>query len=425
LRLLHLVHQYPPHFIGGTELYTRTLARFQVLAGHEVSVVCPIPLEGGDGLYESSVEEGVKVFRIPVGPRSRTQVFLDSFRQGRIKEALRAVLRVARPDVIHIQHLMGLPMSLVDVFREAGLPYIVTLHDYWYVCANAQLLTNTTHEICSGPDRMFVNCAQCAVARTGRSEILFLAPGISPLMHYRNGRLEKVLKYAARIIAPTQFVQHTYTELGVKTERLITVRHGLDLPQMRIAEAREARARRHRNNTLHIGYIGGISAQKGIHVLVEAVSQLPVDRVQLTVYGDLSSFPEYVDQLRHSIKHPGISLAGQVTREQIWLALAAFDIVVLPTLWYETSSLILDEAHVVGVPVVASRIGVMREKIEEGRNGMLFTPGDVNALRELLQGLIDNPNVIETWEIGIPTVRSIEEHVRDIEVVYKGAVDTV
>lgn len=418
MRILHLVHQYPPHFIGGTELYTETLAKYQALAGHSVSVFCPYPQIGGDGFPEMHLEQNVRVFRVPLEPRSPTQVFLNSFRQPQLNRALEWVLEEEKPDIVHIQHLMGLPFALVDKITAVKIPFLITLHDYWYICANAQLLTNTEQEICDGPNSYFTNCAGCAFARAGWTKGIGLAPSIAPLFLFRNSRLGKILNQAQRLIAPTDFVYRTYSDLGAPTNKMLTVRHGLELPQEIINRALAARANRSRERPLHIGYIGGINWQKGIHVLIEALNRLPPDEVQLTVYGDLSSFPQYANQLRKSSTHSGITLAGPVSHEQIWLALASFDLLVLPTLWYETSSLILDEAFAVGVPVIASRIGVMVEKIEEGTNGRLFPVGDVNALSEIIYDLIKNPDTLQKWQEGIPRVRTIENHVRDIEEVY-------
>ncbi|MDX1416118.1 MAG: glycosyltransferase, partial [Candidatus Promineifilaceae bacterium] len=89
------------------------------------------------------------------------------------------------------------------------------------------------------------------------------------------------------------------------------------------------------------------------------------------------------------------------------------------------SSLVLDEAFAVKVPVVASRIGVMIEKIKDNINGRLFPVGDIDALTRLLSDLINQPDVLQQWQEGIPEVYRIEEHVRDIEKVYQEAVDAV
>ena len=121
MRILHLVHQYLPDYVGGTELYTQTLATLQAATGHDVAVFCPSPESVDRDSMPAVSEQGVRVFRIPLGPRSRTQVFRDTFRQPQLLDALRAILQQESPEIVHIQHLMGMPVGLVDLLVEMGI----------------------------------------------------------------------------------------------------------------------------------------------------------------------------------------------------------------------------------------------------------------------------------------------------------------
>ena len=60
----------------------------------------------------------------------------------------RQALDAFKPDLVHVQHLLGLPASLIDEVVKLGIPFLVTLHDYWWVCANANLLTNYDGQAC-------------------------------------------------------------------------------------------------------------------------------------------------------------------------------------------------------------------------------------------------------------------------------------
>ena len=425
MRLLHLVHQYPPDYLGGTELYTQTLANIQVKAGHEVAVFCPAPTINGGGDLQAATEQGVRIYRVPVGPRTRTQVFRDTFHEPDLAAALRTVLGVERPDIVHIQHLMGMPLGLVDLLIEAGIPYVLTLHDYWFVCANAQLLTNTDHTICPGPDRLAVNCARCAIARAGKGGLLWLAPALAPVLAYRNRRLRAVIARAQYVIAPTDFVRRTFAALGIPDENLVIVQHGIELPPETALAAFPVSTESHGLPPLRIGYIGSIGWQKGVHVLVEAVRDLPSASVSLKIYGDPSTFPAYTAKLKGLMRDSDISMAGPLPREHLWSALAELDLVVVPSLWYETSSLVLDEAFVAGVPVVASDIGVLAEKVTDGLNGRLFPPGNAAALGQVLREILSEPHLLHRWQNGIPPVQTIGDHVREIEALYQSTLDTV
>jgi len=402
------------------------LATIQAEEGEHVSVYCPSPMNLKEGhTITADIEQSVRIYRVPLGPRTRTQVFRDTFRQRQLLEALQTILRQEMPDIVHVQHLMGMPIGLIDHLVEAGIPYVVTLHDYWYFCANAQLLTNTDQTICDGPDRQALNCGRCALVRAGRKNISWMAPAVAPVMQTRNNRLRAVLDRANCVIAPTKFVRQTYARAGMSSGNMVVILHGIEMSEKELELARQRQSTRKQDGCLRIGYVGSIGWQKGVHVLIEAVNMLPTERVQLTLYGDLTSFPDYVLNLEGMIQHPGINLAGPVSREDLWMALAEFDVVVLPTLWYETSSLVLDEVFAMGIPVVASQIGVMAEKITNGGNGRLFPAGDVVALRQILMDLLENPGLLDLWREGIQPVRTIAEHVRDVNEVYQPLLDAI
>ncbi len=418
MRLLNVTHQYPPEHVGGTELYTQTLARYLTIRGHEVSVFCPSRQASDPARSITSIDEdGVHVRRVLLGPRSPGTVFFNTFTQRTLSAAFATVLRQDRPDLIHVQHLMGLPSSLIAQIEQAKIPFVVTLHDYWYVCANAQLLTNTRQEICTGP-QWWINCGQCALARAGHPEWLWLAPTVAPLLGYRGRRLRQALEKAAWLIAPTEFVREVYHRLGISVDRARVIPHGIEVPAV-LPEAKPLKS-----GTLRVAYIGGLSWQKGVHVLIEAVNRLPEQAIHLSVYGDMTAFPKYVAELRQLIRHRHIDFVGRLRRTELWTVLRETDVVVVPSLWYETASLIVQESFAAGVPVIASDLGALRERVHNGRDGLLFSPGDIVALRDVLQRCLDEPDLLPHLQAGIRPIRTMQEHSADLEALYIEAIAT-
>ncbi len=409
MKILHIVHQYLPESTGGTELYTQTLAQYQVAAGHSVAVFYPSQTEGE---MRSTTADGIRVYGAATGPRSRSRVFLSTFGNRELQAMFTAVLQKEQPDLVHIQHLMGLPASLIDTIQ---VPIVITLHDYWYGCGNAQLITNDDSTICQGPDGRFHNCGRCALARAGQPQ--WLTPVVAPLMRRRNSRLRTILHRAHKVIAPTHFVQQIYQQMGLAGPNMVVIPHGIDVPHEHIQNVLAARSPR-QPNTLHIGYIGSLGWQKGVHHLIAAVNQLPHEGVKLTLYGHLDTFPDYVAELQQQAQHPGIHFAGPVSRADVWAALAQLDVVVLPTLWYEASPLTIQEVFAVAVPLVASRIGAMTEKIQDGIDGRLIPPGDTEALHNVLAELLANPTALNQLRQNIQPVRTMAEQVQEIEALY-------
>lgn len=415
LRILHLVHQYSPHFVGGTELYTQTIATQQQERGHTTAVFAPTPAPPTNQPYHLTLENRVHIYRIPLGQRSRTAVFRHTFHQPQLTHALTAVLNHFQPQLIHIQHLMGLPLTLPRHF--AHLPYHLTLHDYWYLCANGQLITNDTHQTCPGPQPNFHNCGRCALARASNPQLNPLAPLIAPLFRYRNRRLFDVLQRAQTVIAPTYFVQQTYLAQGAPSHNLRLLRHGIDIPHEHLAQLRQTHPYQP-HTPLRLGFVGSIAPQKGVHLLIEAINQLSHDAVQLTIFGGLDQFPDYVASLKQTATHPHIAFAGRVSRSQLWHELTQLDLLIMPTLWYEASPLTIDEAFAAGLPIIAAQIGAMSEKIRDGIDGRLFPPHNAAALRDLLRELIYQPQQLIAFHQAINPVRTTQQHLDELDQIY-------
>ncbi len=273
MRVLHLVHQYPPHSIGGTELYTQSLTGALTAQGHQITVCYRASTEGAG--FQSRTDAGVRVVEMRAGRLTPVRRFLAGFGDGATRRAFAQLLDEVRPELVHIQHLMGLPLSMVRCVQERGIPFLITFHDYWWVCANAQLITNYSGEPCEGP-RAFLNCARCALARAGQSAAAPLpldrlwpaVPAVALLMAWRRRQLRSVLGQAQRLIAPSQFVWDWYASHGVPVDRLHLLPHGLAWP-LNLVRKRE------RATALRLAYIGGLSWQKGVHVLLDALDGVP------------------------------------------------------------------------------------------------------------------------------------------------------
>ena len=412
MRIVHLVHQYVPEYVGGTELYTQALARGLTALGHEV-VVCYRRSGEGAGHAERD-DDGVRVIATwdgAVTPRSR---FLAAFQSSPMVQTFARLLDTVRPDVVHVQHLMGLPLAVMREIAKRRIPYVVTLHDYWWVCANAQLLTNYDETVCDGP-RAFVNCARCALARTDALALWPAIPVLAGLMAWRNRRLHAILRAAAAIVAPSAFVKQWYANSLSRSDiagRVTVISHGIELP-----DARERPAVSVLQIPRRAAYIGGLSQQKGVHVVVAAFQGLE-SAAELWIAGDEIADPAYVQRLR-AMATPNVRFLGKLSRAAVWRTLAQVDVVVVPSLWYETFSLIVREAFAAGVPVVVSDLGALAEAVRDGVDGLRVPPGDVEAWRAALHRLLSSPELRAKLRTNIRPPVTLSEHIAHIEALYR------
>lgn len=414
MRILHLVHQYPPEHIGGTEFYTQWLAQAQQAQGHDVAVFHRRS-GAGTGVAHHAVD-GVAVWSVWQGAMDGNGRFRATFGDDFLAQALAGVLDDFQPELVHVQHLMGLPASVTQQLQQRHIPYVVTLHDYFYFCANAQLITNYDETLCAGP-AWYVNCARCALARAERPGALWAVPGLVPLLGWRNRLLRQALAGAAAIIAPSHFVAEAYGRSGLPTAQMTIIPHGITPPDA--ATQRLIAARRPSPvPPLRLVYVGGIAPQKGLHVLLEAARRFAIDDCRVTIYGDTAVFPDYVAQLE-GLAGENVTFAERLPREQLWTALLDADALVVPALWHETSSLVIDEAFAARLPVLASALGAMTEKVDHGVNGLLFPAGDAEALAAHLKGLVAQPQRLAQMAAHVPPLRTIAEHLVEVTAVYQ------
>jgi len=315
-RIAFVVHKFPPESVGGTEIYTWSLARELAHAGHDIHIFYPTPdLTPGDEQIE---RQGVHLWRVSL-PDSRThedpvRQYWHTFRETAFEHRFSQFLAEVQPDIVHFQHVQGVSARLIELAQ--GYTRVVTLHDYWYFCANSQLI-RPDHTPCNGPSTGCMNCVDCATERADLQWMRSLRPLVALPFVYRNRYLRRVVETVDLFIAPSSFLRDQYVRHGFPPQRIAVLENGLDdrkLVQRATIPLPDPPARP------HFGFLGSLAWQKGVHVLVEAFNRLG-DNASLTIYGSEQTFPDYVEQLKSLAHHPNIRFAGLLQPQQVGAAL--------------------------------------------------------------------------------------------------------
>ncbi len=170
-----------------------------------------------------------------------------------------------------------------------------------------------------------------------------------------------------------------------------------------------------------IAYIGSIAPHKGVEVVVKAFLEIPKStNTTLKIYGDASRDPAYFERLQQMVRGDGrVSFEGPFESERIGHVLAEVDALVVPSLWYENTPLVVYEAMAARTPVVGTDLGSISEVVDHGRNGLLFRRGDVRDLSDQLIRLISEPGLLELLRSGTSPVRTISDSVDELEEIYE------
>lgn len=416
-RVLLVTHRFLPRYLAGTELYTASLARALAGRGHAVQIFTGDP-EGG---ARTETWEGLPVTVVPWGwggrggPASPAATFLAGFGNPAVEARFRQVCAEFQPGIVHIQHLMGLSPWLPALAHRAGARVVMTLQDFWLTCGNTWLY-RWDGQLCPGP-RTGYHCGGCALQRLGRAPQPAVMAAAAPLFWARTWVLARARRAVDHFIAPSPLSARVFIQQGGPAER-VTVLPDVVLSGPLAAPAPE----RPPGSPVQCVYIGSLTPPKGVRELVQAFNGLAASApgARLTVYGDPAADPAYTRALRAASQHPGITLAGPLARADLPAVLAGADLLIQPSLWYETYSIVIDEALSAGVPVMVSSHGAPAERLQPGLNGLTAPPGDVAAWRAQLERFVGDPELRRRLRAGARSRPPpyLDAHLRDIEALY-------
>jgi len=374
--------------LGGVETYTYNLAHALTEQGHQVSVFYREEASGAifrEGWRETAPFRVWWVGRaFDASQADPAHLFFDTFLNRDVERSFQHFLAETQPDLVHFQHLMLLSTRLPQLVQKAGMSMLLTLHDYWFRCANSQLLW-PGGEICRGK-LGGINCAHCATVRAGLGIVKAISPVLAPIFQWRDWMVKQAALRIGNFVSPSQFLRNQYLKVGFSPARFTVLENGIDVARIR-AFPKIPRA----DKALRVTYLGSLAWQKGVHVLVEAMRGLPPQRIRLRVFGNPKIFPDYAAQLRSRADSENTAFEGAILNTEVGRVLAETDILAVPSLWYENSPVVIQEAHAAGVPVIASRLGALTEKVRDGVDGVLVPPADVEAWRESLMHLASSP----------------------------------
>jgi len=136
-----------------------------------------------------------------------------------------------------------------------------------------------------------------------------------------------------------------------------------------------------------VAYLGRLAPQKDVGTLLQAFARLPAG-TQLLVVGDGPDRPAL--QRRAQRLGGRLRFTGFVPHAQVPAVLAHVDVLVLPSLYEDLSSALI-EAMAAGLPVVATRVGGTADLVRHGVNGLLVAPRDPAALAAAISQILADP----------------------------------
>jgi glycosyltransferase involved in cell wall biosynthesis len=441
MHILLTVHQFFPEYQSGTEVLTFSTARELMRRGHRVTIFTGYPARialADARRFDQYDFDGIQIHRfhhayVPMGDQEVvSEVEYNNRLAARYFAGLLAELK---PDLVHFFHLSRLGAGLVDAVVQAGIPAYYTPTDFWAVCPTSQLLLPDGN-VCAGPTRHGGNCIRHVATITGwryssvAKRLPVQAIELGAIAAKAGLRVPYSREVAAlsrrtafnvprlnalqRIFSPTKLMTEVLLRQGVQPEQIVQSAYGIDVSSFEGAAPLRAR-----DGALRLGFIGTLAPHKGCHVLLSAFLRLPRGSARLKIYGDLTQFPEYVAELRETA--PGrddIEFCGTFPNAQIGKVLEEFDALVVPSVWYENTPLVVYSALAAFRPVIASNFAGIAEVVQDGANGLLFTPRDSADLARRLGELLADSALLPRLSANCRSPKSIASYVDELLACY-------
>lgn len=410
---------------GGGEVYLRNQVDELVRLGFSPTIAAP----GGttEGITQQTLSyKGCAVYTF------------DAMLVQKHWKILHPLLNEIKPDVVHVH---GFKAPFTIACKELNIPCIVTAHHGGIVCPAGALL-NYQDKICHIKAN-HKDCLPCVLKNIRRGMIvwpilktmplsfrLYMGRLINrlPFIYYMTPVLQASLSIqkkaadwktvytnATLLIAPSYDIASSMKLNGVPENKIRVIPHGIPLPDLVLLP--EYKKENNEKLPLKFFFVGRISYVKGVHVLLEAFNQLSAN-AELNIIGGAGTKNEghYMQNLKKQYVHNAcIIWHGKMEPSEVSRLIIRFDVLIHPTICLEVFGLNIAEALAINKPVIATRCGGAEMQIEDGENGYLVTPNDVDDLKIAMQKFIDAPNALK---VDPSKVVSIEEHVEKLLEVY-------
>ncbi len=303
---------------------------------------------------------------------------------------LRIILRKLNPTIIYAHHYLHLGLEYFRVIKQE-LPnsrLILTLHEYMAIChQHGQMVKRGSNQLCTRES--LDDCNRC-FPEFSREQFWM-----------RKKFIKDHFEFVDHFVSPSQFLKQRYIDWGIPEEKISVIENGQETFSKLPPRALEPG--QHRNR---FGFFGQINPFKGIDLLLESIHSIPKKKrknIIVEIHGaNLEHQNDEFKKKIHLLSAPLIEegcvvWVGSYQPDQIAGRMKNIDWVIIPSIWWENSPMVIQEAFTYGRPLICSNIGGMAEKVQDGINGIHFEARNKISLSETIL-LAASSKGSELWE---------------------------
>lgn len=318
----------------------------------------------------------------PIGKLSNAFGMMWSVRHYR---AIKEIIERESPDVMHVHTFFPLlSPSILYAAKRAGIGVVATLHDMRFVCPVATSLRNG--KLCNEcADGCYLRMARHKCFKGSRLHSIVVAL-IFIFHRWRRSFYDQIDRY----ICLNDNQMALLKEVGFDQAKMIKKYNFVEEPFYNLESISDFDLPKR-----YVVYYGRLGEEKGIRVMMDAWEDLK--DVPLVVMGGgplKSEFEEW------AIGKKNVHYLGYVEHDNCLGVVKRSEFVIFPSIWYEGCSMVEIESESLGKPIIATDLGFSSEAIENGKNGVKFSLGDIDGLSKAVRDLWENPELIERMSVA-------------------------
>lgn len=435
MNIVFCLNHFLPYQVAGTEVYTWALAKSLQQKGHKVNIVIPN--------YKSSQSDTYYYDELLVNrysePGSKDRLLLMGKRAPDGINAFEQLIKELNPDIVHVQELAGssgIGMFHLRVLKKLIIKTVFTMHLARYSCFCSTMMYKGK-EVCSGLIDI-KRCTQCALSKlpiNNTTQKIFYNASI-PLYNVNidTGKLNhsigtafsypfiieklrnslfEIFNLCDKVIVLTDWYKEVLLKNGIPASKINVIKQALpyNIPFYKVKSVTA-------NQPISLIFIGRIDPIKGLHLLIDAIINLPEDKIALHLYGAVNDERYFINLKNKTKAKKNIIWKGVLAQKDVVNTIREHDALVLPSAVAEMSPLVIQEAFAAGVPVIGSDVAGIAEQVKHGFNGLLFKFNDSDSLKQILGSILKNPEIIYSLSSGVKIPGSFERVVEKTLEVY-------
>ena len=441
LRVLLSAPGFFPHISGGGQVYVYRLTKELLKRNHEVTIITSAPWneENGANCIDSYTYENIPVVSFRLNPKE------VSYKESQLgfgpltSKFLYKFLNECRPDIVHIN---GIKPAFTSLCNELNISHLITAHHAGIICP-AGTLVKEDGSICDRAANT-TDCVPCCnfwrrpkwytggmlgkipafiYRRIGKKlndskKLSYIERGLiySYLVEQSIETKKMMIEQAQHYIAPSRAMHDLLIRNGCDPKKITIIPHGIELLKKLPIEKFDGRP-------VRFGYVGRVDRLKGLHVLLEALELLPDGKTcELHIFGAARNpwDQEYFEKTLNLYKGKSkVFKHGFISHERLIEVYSIIDVLVIPSLLPEAFGLVVAEAFSAGRPVILFNSGGLAEQVTDGVSGFVVKSFDKYSLAEVIQMVVNNPNIITEMSSRSPNVKTTAEHAGEIETIYR------